>query len=257
MADFILRSLAVGYPDGFVLAPHAHRWSQLIFAVSGTMQVEASDMLWLVPPSRALWAPAGTRHAIAMRGAVAMRTIYVPQTRAAALAPQSHAIEVAPLLREVILHIVSLGLLRAEVPAHAHIAEVFLDLVGAAERLPLFVPMPRDARAARVAKALHEDPARGDDVATLARDAGASVRTLQRAFLAETGMRFVEWRQRLRLIEAVTALNAGASVTAAGTAAGYAGTSAFIAAFRAQMGETPARYLRKRYQPEKPRKPNG
>jgi hypothetical protein len=144
--------MGVGYPDGHVLAPHAHRWGQLIYAAQGTMQVEAADMLWLVPPTRALWAPAGTLHAIAMRGAVAMRTIYVPAARSAALSPASHGIEIAPLLREMILHIVSLGPLRADVPAHARIADVFLDLVAAAERLPLFVPMPRDARAAACAR---------------------------------------------------------------------------------------------------------
>ena len=239
-----MRSLGVSYPDGYVLRPHAHRWGQLIYAAAGTMQVEAADMLWLVPPTRALWAPAGTVHAIAMRGAVAMRTIYVPPERSAVLPGASHGIEIAPLLREVILHIVSLGLLSAAVPAQAHIAAVFADLVAAAERLPLFVPMPRDARAMRAAKALHDDPARGESAARLARMAGLSVRTLQRIFLAETGLRFVAWRQRLRLIHAIAALNAGASVTQAGAAAGYASTSAFIAAFRAQMGETPARYAR-------------
>ena len=66
----------------------------------------------------------------------------------------------------------------------------------------------------------------------------------QREFLEETGMRFVEWRQRLRLIHAIIALENGASVTAAGTGAGYASTSAFIAAFRAQTGETPAKFRR-------------
>jgi AraC-like DNA-binding protein len=244
MPDFVLRAMAAGYPDGFQLRPHAHDWGQLIYAAEGTMRIEAADMLWLVPPTRALWAPAGTVHAIAMKGAVAMRTIYVPVARPGALAAASHALEIGPLLREVILHIVGLRLLRADVPAHVHMADVFLDLAAAAGRLPLFVPMPRDARAARVAKALHDDPARGDDMARLAKLAGASVRTLQRLFLAETGLRFVAWRQRLRLIHAITALNGGASVTAAGAGAGYASTSAFIAAFRAQMGDTPARYLR-------------
>jgi len=35
-------------------------------------------------------------------------------------------------------------------------------------------------------------------------------------------------------------------VTAAGAQAGYASTSAFIAAFKQQIGETPARYLKNR-----------
>lgn len=242
MADFVLRSMGVTYPTGHRLPPHAHPWGQLIYAVRGTMQVLAGNMLWLVPPTRALWAPAGLTHAIEMRGAVAMRTIYVPVERAGDLPGQAHAIEVEPLLREVILHVVGLRLLSAEEPKHVHMARVFLDLVAAAPSLPLFVPMPRDARAASVARRLHDDPARDDGIGALARHAGASVRTLQRIFRDETGMRFVEWRQRLRLLHAITLLEQGAAVTAAGAAAGYASTSAFIAAFKQQMGTTPGSY---------------
>jgi len=236
--------MGVSYPDRYRLEPHAHPWGQLIYAVRGTMQVLAGNTLWLVPPTRALWAPAGTVHAIEMRGETAMRTIYVPVERSGDLPAATHAIEVTPLLREVVLHIVGLRLLRAEEPQHLHMVQVFLDLVAASESLPLFVPMPRDARAAVVARTLQADPSREDSVEALARDAGASVRTLQRLFLDQTGMRFVEWRQRLRLLQAITLLEQGVPVTAAGAQAGYASTSAFIAAFKQQMGETPARYVR-------------
>jgi AraC-like DNA-binding protein len=243
--DFVLRSLGQTFSNGHVLEPHAHPWGQLIYAVSGTMQVLAGNMLWLVPPTRALWAPAGVVHAIEMRGAVAMRTIYVPVERSSGLPAHSHAIDVEPLLREVILHIVGLRLLRTDEAAHQHMAQVFLDLVAAAPSLPLFVPMPRDARAQSVARMLQDDPAAEAKIDAVARKAGASVRTLQRLFREETGMRFVEWRQRLRLLHAIALLEQDASVTQAGAAAGYASTSAFIAAFRQQMGETPSRYMRK------------
>jgi len=236
--------MGVSYPNGYRLEPHAHPWGQLIYAVRGTMQVLAGNTLWLVPPTRALWAPAGVVHAIEMRGETAMRTIYVPVERSDALPAVTHAIEVTPLLREVVLHLVGLRLLRADEPKHMHVAQVFLDLVAVSESLPLFVPMPHDSRAATVARALQADPSRGDSIEDLARAAGASVRTLQRVFREETGMRFVEWQQRLRLLQAITLLEQGAPVTAAGAQAGYASTSAFIAAFRQQMGETPARYVR-------------
>jgi AraC-like DNA-binding protein len=244
VADFVLRSLGQTFSNGHVLEPHSHPWGQLIYAVSGTMQVLVSDTLWLVPPTRALWAPAGTVHSIEMRGATAMRTIYVPAERAVDLPQHSHALEIEPLLREVIVHIVGLRLLREDVPSDLHMAQVFFDLIATAPRLPLFVPMPRDARAAVVAQALRHDPVCDDSIAILARAAGASVRTLQRVFREETGMRFVEWRQRLRLLQAITLLVQGTSVTQAGAAAGYASTSAFIAAFRQQMGDTPSRYVR-------------
>ncbi len=98
----------------------------------------------------------------------------------------------------------------------------------------------------KLAEALWADPADARTLPALARKARLSARTVQRIFQAQTGMRFVEWRQRLRLIQAITALNGGASVTAAAADAGYASTSAFSAAFRAQMGETPSRYVRQR-----------
>lgn len=246
MSGFVLRSLGQTFSSGHVLDPHFHDWGQLIYAVSGTMQVLADNTLWLVPPTRALWAPAGTIHSIEMRGSVAMRTIYVPVERSGSLPPHSHAIDVGPLLRELILHIVSLRLLREDTPAHVHLADVFLDLVAASESLPLFVPMPNDPRVAAVARLLQADPAREDRIGSLARQAGASVRTLQRLFREETGMRFVEWRQRLRLLQAIAHLEQGASVTEAGAAAGYASTSAFVATFRSQIGDTPHRFARNR-----------
>src|ERR1700742_471853 len=135
--DYALRSLGLTHSDGHKLAAHAHPWGQLIFDSSGTMRVEAQAALWLVPPGRALWAPPDVAHAIAMRGTVAMRTIYVPPERAGGWPPQCTALEVDALLRELILHIVGRGLLHAGAPADERLAELFLDRLRCAERMAL------------------------------------------------------------------------------------------------------------------------
>ncbi len=243
---YALRSVGLTYGDGHVLEPHSHGWGQVIFASSGTMRVDADAALWLVPPGRALWAPPDVVHAIEMRGTVAMRTIYVPPERARTLPPQCAALEIDTLLRALILHIVGRGMLIEGQDADERLAGVFLDRLKQAQSLVLHLPMPRDARARALAEALWADPADGRTLPALARRVRLSARTVQRIFQDETAMRFVEWRQRLRLIHAITALSGGANVTQAGAAAGYASTSAFIAAFRQQMGETPSRYARRR-----------
>lgn len=242
---YVLRSMAVTYSNGHVIEPHTHPWGQLIYAATGTMRVTAAKALWLVPQGRALWAPPEVTHEIEMHGAVAMRTIYVPPQRAGALATDCQALEVDPLLRELILFIVSNGLLKEEAAPDERLAGFFLDRLAAAERLILNLPMPQDARASAIARRLRDEPARTCDLDDLARDAGASVRTAQRLFLEETGLRFVEWRQRLRLIHAIDALGQGATVTTAGAEAGYASTSAFIAAFKQHIGHTPLRYRKR------------
>ncbi len=243
--EYALRSVGLTYADRHMLHAHSHPWGQLIFAVHGTMRVEAADMLWLVPPGRALWAPPGVTHAIEARGALGLRTVYVPPERAGALPAVCTAMEADDLLRALILHIVEdRQMLEAGNDVDERLAGVFLDRLAAAPRLMLNLPMPRDSRMKTLAFRLHMMPNSTHTLPRLAKAAGASARTVQRVFLEETGMRFVEWRQRLRLIHAIIALENGASVTAAGTGAGYASTSAFIAAFRAQTGETPAKFRR-------------
>lgn len=239
--SFLIRSVAATYYDGCHVPEHAHAWGQLVYAAAGVMRVRAADTLWLVPPAQAVWAPAGVRHEIWARGDFAMRSLYFAPELAGALPADCGTLEIAPLLRELILDIVRREMLSADDPRERRLAEVAVDLVAAAEALPLSLPMPSDPRAARLAERLKDDPGCDAGLAELARAAGASARTMQRLFLEDTGLRFSEWRQRLRLIHAAAVLGEGASVTDAGLAAGYASTSAFIAAFRKRFGATPAR----------------
>jgi AraC-like DNA-binding protein/mannose-6-phosphate isomerase-like protein (cupin superfamily) len=235
---FDVRSLAVTYRDGHVLDAHRHRWAQLVYARSGVMQVAADGRVWFVPSTRAIWIPPGVMHEIVMRGEVAMRTLYIDADRAGG-ARELAALEVTPLLGELIVHIVSIGMLDPTRAEHDRLAGVLMDLIGSARALDLVLPLPRDVRARKLAQLLRADPADKRDLETLAASCGASLRTLQRCFADETGMTIEAWRQKMRLAHAAAALAQGASVTGAALDCGYESPSAFIAAFRRQFGTTP------------------
>jgi AraC-like DNA-binding protein len=237
----VVRSLAATYFDGFHIAPHRHEWAQLVYAVAGAMSVRAGDLLWIVPPARAIWVPAGAEHEIRALGDFSMRTVYFAPALVGHLPRECCALDVPPLLRELALAIVEPQLIDEADEAGMRLAHVAIDRIALARTLPLQLPLPNDPRAVRVAERLRADPACEAELVDLAREAGASARTLQRLFLAETGLRFSEWRQRLRLLHGASLLGAGHSVTAAGLEAGYSGTSAFTAAFRKHFGFTPSR----------------
>lgn len=60
-----------------------------------------------------------------------------------------------------------------------------------------------------------------------------------RLFQRETGLSFRGWRQRMRLLSSLQALEQGQSVTQAALGCGYESTSAFIVAFKGLFGATP------------------
>jgi AraC-like DNA-binding protein/quercetin dioxygenase-like cupin family protein len=239
---FDVRSLAVTYRNGHYVAAHRHSWAQLVYARSGVMDVTADRQLWFVPATRAIWIPAEVEHAITVRGDVALRTLYVSPERAQAARRGLEALEVKPLLRELIVHIVSVGMLDPTVAEHGRLAGVLMDLIAGARAMDLVLPLPADPRAARLAEQMRVRPADARTLELLASDAGASLRTMQRCFTEDTGMTVDAWRQKARLVYSAAALAEGARVSEAALDCGYQSPSAYIAAFRKQFGVTPGQF---------------
>jgi AraC-like DNA-binding protein len=228
-----------------VVPPAVSGWHQLVYAARGVLTVRTDDGAWVVPPHRAMWVPAGVSYALETSGEVALRSLYV-DVALPSLVPRACAVvNVSPLLRELVLRAVKLGALKRDVPAHARLAAVIVDELAVLPTIPLQLPMPRDPRAARLARRLAENP--GDDlaIARLVRAAGGSRRTIERLFAREVGMTLGRWRQRLRLLHALRALAGGEPVTAVAADVGYASVSAFVAMFRRELGVTPKRYFRR------------
>jgi AraC-like DNA-binding protein len=239
---YLVRSDATTYQDGTRLNWHGHPWGQLAFCNCGVMQVVSDRTAWLAPPTRAIWLPAGVPHEIVMKGEVATRFLYLAPELAEPLPAEATVLEVLPLLREVILHILKLRMLHPAKPAQDRLARLLVDLLIGARAIDLGLPLPADRRALAFADRVQAAPGDGASLAELAHRSGASLRTLQRIFPPETGLTLEAWRQKARLIAAISALSGGAPVSVAAAQCGYASPSAFISAFKRQFGVTPGRY---------------
>lgn len=237
-----VRSLAVTFRSGAVLAYHRHPWGQLIYATSGVMRVATPTMAWLIPATKAIWIPAGVEHEIEMRGETALRTLYIAVSRSPALPETPVALEVAPLLKEMILYILGIGMLDPHRSEQDRLAGVLMDLLISARPQDLALPLPQDRRAVALALRLQARPDDGRNLMALAQEVGASLRTLQRTFPRETGLTIEAWRQKARLLHSLAALSSGASVTTAALDCGYRSVGAFIMAFSQHFGTTPGRY---------------
>jgi AraC-like DNA-binding protein len=229
--------------SGYRSEAHQHAWHQLTYAAEGVITLYTAAGTWIVLPHRALWVPAGTVHSEAMSGTVATRSLYFVPGLVRQMPENCCALNVPPLLRELILAACNLGALDSKTPPQARLIGVIVDQLEAMRVVPLQLPAPRDPRAVRTAELLRDDPSLHDSLPEIARRAGASARTIERLFRRETGMPFGQWRQRQRLVHALQLLARGESVTNAALESGYSSTSAFIAMFRKTLGTTPSRYF--------------
>ena len=242
-AGFEVRSLATNYRGGTRLEPHFHDWPQLVYAARGAMSVDVGHATWVVPPHRAVWVPEHTPHTIEMIGAVAMRTLYLAPHLASHLADECQTIDVSPLLRELVLETIRLGMLHRDVPTQQRLIGVLIDQLSRIESTPLRLPMPRHVRLRPIAEHLRAHPLDADKLEAIAAQAGMSTRTLELLFMQETQLTFVQWRQRMRMLHALRLLASDEPVTAVALSVGYQSPSAFIAAFKRELGVTPGDYF--------------
>jgi mannose-6-phosphate isomerase-like protein (cupin superfamily) len=147
----VVRTFVVRHTNDYVIPPHAHDWHQLIYASEGVMWVQTAEGDWVVPPNRAVWVPAGVEHGIEMTGTVLVQTLYLSTRLAGNLPKRCCAVNVSPLLRELIRHTVTLGMLDKNDRMRARLIGVLLDQLGVLPTIPLQLPWPQDPRAQRAA----------------------------------------------------------------------------------------------------------
>ncbi len=237
--------MAKDYPAAYAVSPHTHPCGQLIYAVSGVMEIRTDAGLWLVPPQRALWMPAGISHAMRTRGSpVALRTAYVRLDRCPADAPgQPGAVQVSSLLRELILRAATIPLDHAEDSREGRILGLILEEIAWSPEQGLHLPTGRDKRLAATCEAILANPQDNRTLDDWASQHGATARTLSRLFTAELGVPFQVWRQQARVMAALPRLAAGEPVTTVALEMGYDTPGAFSAMFKRLLGASPSRYF--------------
>ncbi len=233
---------------GHTIREHSHPRGQLLWAITGVVKVMSHACVWVVPPSHAVWIPAGLPHRFATETDADMLNLYVDPSRSVreGKGPKGQGcavLELTPFVRELILQLD----LRTQDGCYddraLRLAEVALDELEMLPEAPLSLPGGQDARLVRLTQHLAANPADRRPLAELAQAFGTTPRTLERLFRNETGLSFRQWRNRLRLLAAIDALNRGDSSTAIAFSLGWHSPSAFVAAFREQFGTTPQRFL--------------
>ena len=248
--------------------PHSHPWAQVAISITGVIHLTVSHGTYIVPPSRALWIPAGVEHAVTMVEHADLRTLYFyqpqgwcgpqvlgdtnhnnhnsPRTQPADWR-QCRVLEVSDLLRALVREMPTApddgpALTAAEQLREQHLSALIADELARAAVVKLGVDMPHDKRLRHLCEAVLADPTRHDTLADWAQDTGASPRTVARLFRAELGSTFTQWRQQVILAKAVSLAAGRMPMGQIAAELGYS-PSAFSAMVRKSVGQSPGRFL--------------
>jgi len=241
------------------VTPHEHPWAQVCLSATGVVRLTVEHGTFLVPPSRALWIPAGVEHAVTIVEDADLRTLYLYQ-RADRCGPdvaradepawrQCRVLEVSDLLRALVLEMdirpdgARPGPGAEDLQRERRIAALVRDELRRARPVRLGVDLPADKRLRSLCEAVLDDPTRHDTLDGWARDTGASPRTVARLFRQQLGTTFVQWRQQVLLAKALAMAARKLPMGTIAAELGYASPSAFTAMVRRSVGAPPSHFF--------------
>ncbi|WP_295805810.1 helix-turn-helix transcriptional regulator [uncultured Nitratireductor sp.] len=221
---------------------HTHDFGQLISAASGSMYVGTPNRVLLLSPAMAVWIPPDVEHWMRYGSNNQMRYVDVNREEAATLGTECRIVAMTSLLNALISATMPDDT-SGRIDCHNEALHTLLrhELVAASD-VPLSVTMPRDKRIRRLAQAALEDPGGLKSVDAWLAGAAASRKTIERLFIAETGMPPSRWLRQVRILHAISQLAAGEKVSSVAFNMGYESSSAFSYMFRRAIGMSPSEF---------------
>lgn len=237
----MVRGYAVTHPPGEVRLPTQAGWHQVLYTASGALIAKTRFEAWTVPPHRALLIGDNSRLAVLTKRPTAVRCLYVHHSLDV-LPAAIRVVDVPALTRELLLHAVEHSPIDIDLKVNKALLTLLAAQLETLPSAPLQLPFPNDERAMSLATTIIAEPAQ--PLGSLTRHAGASRRTLERLFKADTCLTLAMWQRRARMLASVELLGEGFSVTEVSSRVGYSTPSSFVAAFRTEMGTTPSNFKR-------------
>lgn len=220
----IARPLAVmrrEYAASMNFGWHSHRRGQLLYGNRGYMTAMTEEGAFMLPSGCAILIAPDLPHAVSTYGETEMHSVYIEDKALRGDWGETRVVKVSPLLDACIQALAKEPLLYDENGRGNHLAALILDEVRNVEERPYAVPLPTDRQLRKLCRSLLDNPALDLTIDDWADKVGMSRRTMTRKFRLQTGMSFIEWRQRLRISHVMRKRAEGVPLAVAGVEAGY------------------------------------
>jgi len=221
---------------------HQHNWDQLIYALSGLLEVSSDRGDYVIPPQQAVWIPATKQHSIATINGAQLRSVHLNRGLVNVFGEKITVLTVDQLVKELI-HKASGFEFTAEMDmTQQRLLYVLVDQIALLPEVALCLPLSQDSLLLPILNWQQAHPDSNKTLVKWSSELGASSKTIARRFDSELGMTFSRWREQLKLHKAIHWLNERRPVTQIALELGYESLPAFIQMFKRNMNVTPGKF---------------
>lgn len=231
------------YEKDDVVDSHASIWGDFNFCLNGVLEYEIEGLIQLSPPSYGIWIPPRiTHHCLAVEQTqthyVAIR---IHPNLCQKFSEHAEILAVRPFFRTLIEEILLLKSKSENLENYRHLLQVLLDQLIAAPKYNHYLPQSHHPVLKDILLKLRLPENLACSLQQLIAEAPITERHLLRLCQQELNMTISEWRNRAKLIYAISQIQQGSSIKKIGLELGYQHTSSFIAFFKQFTGQTPAK----------------
>ena len=151
---------------------------------------------------------------------------------------------IGPIVRAIFADFARRDVHEPQSEADLRLAQVVHDQLAGTPLESSYLPAAKHPALVQVLDAMQSEPNDHRSLAQWAQTVHMTERTLARHCQSELGMSLGEWRQRMRYLCAIDALEAGDTVQSIAYDLGYSTPSAFIAMFQRESGLSPEQFRR-------------
>lgn len=223
---------------------HCHPWGQINRISLGLMTLVLDDSKLMTPADYLVWVPAHVPHTAHVRQAMDYTSVYVCDALAARLPARPCLIAQSALVRALLEDFCQRRVTAMTDEWDVRQGELLIEHLVRAGSVDSYLPDSDDRQLQPILAAIRQQPGDNTTLAVWAQRVHCTERTLARRCQQALGMSFVQWRNRVRLLQALAWLKESWPIQDIAAQLGYGNPSAFIVMFHKQTGLSPERYRR-------------
>ncbi len=243
-ADDQILSRSAWLPANSITSRSLEARGEFIYSFSGLLEVDVGGHGYLVTHQYGVWLPPGQQRSCFNRQHARHISIYLPKMFCALLPGEHCALEVDTLLRALLTQVFNSTGDDEQDDVGKRLLRVLVDRLVHARSSGSYLPHSADPVFGSLLSQLKQNPYDQRTFSDFALSLNLSERTLARRCQRDLGMTFLEWRQRLMVVESLAMLQQGQTVETIASVLGYKTASSFISMFRKLTHMTPNEYRR-------------